>query len=175
MLNHLGRIQPANLTALVRHLESHPDRLTSDISSYAKDRKSYWLQHKWDLGSRSFTPALRDERIWNYCRYWMPDADLGLVVHGPIGITPHRDDSYADWRAVGMNLGGLEAWYYDCQYPEYKWTRETNPSNPQHHSMPAGAVFEFNCKNPHAAINPAPDRWAIFLWKLSPKFPPLSK
>lgn len=170
MLNRLGRINPANLAQLTQHLESNKDRLTADVSSYAPNRQRYWLQHEWDLGKRTFTPAIRDERIWRYCQYWMPDADLGLVVHGPIGITPHRDDSYADWRCVGMNLGGLEAWHYDCQYPEFQWTSDLNPSNPQRHEVLPGAVFEFNCKNLHAAINPAPDRWAIFLWKLSRKY-----
>jgi hypothetical protein len=169
-LNRLGRIQPSNLAQLTEHLEQTSERLTPDISSYARNRKRYWLQHEWDLKQRTFTPAIRDERLWAYCKYWMPQADLGLVVYGPIGIQPHRDDSYADWRAVGINLGTIDAWYYDCQYPDYRWTKNTNPSNPQHHSLQPGTVFEFNCKNPHAAINPAENRWAIFLWKLSPKF-----
>ena len=170
MLNSLGQINPDNLAQITEHLNSNRDRLTTDVSSYAKDRQRYWLQHEWDLGKRTFTPATQDERIWRYCKTWMPDADLGLVVYGPIGITPHRDDSYADWRCVGINLGAVEAWYYDCQYPEFRWTPDTNASNPKHHDMPPGSVFEFNCKNPHAAINPAPDRWAIFLWKLNRKF-----
>ena len=170
MINALGQMKPANLDQLTKHLGTNRERLQPDLSSYATNRQRYWLQHEWGLKERTFSPAIRDERIWQYCKYWMPEADLGLVVYGPIGIKPHRDDSYADWRCVGINLGGLEAWYYDCQYPEFKWTRDQNPSNPEHHEIPPGAVFEFNCKNPHAAINPAPDRWAIFLWKVGSKF-----
>ena len=96
MLNRLGRINPANLAQLTQHLESNKDRLTADVSSYAPNRQRYWLQHEWDLGKRTFTPAIRDERIWRYCQYWMPDADLGLVVHGV--VVAHLVNAYAGLR-----------------------------------------------------------------------------
>ena len=172
MLNKLGQIDIVNLNKIIDHLNSHKYRLTRDVSTYAKGRQRYWLQHEWDLKNRKFIPAIKDERIWKYCKYWMPDADLGLIVHGPVGITPHRDDSYADWKAVGINLGELESWNYNCEYPEFRWARDEdkNPSNPQNYDIGPGTVFEFNCKNLHAAVNPADDRWAIFLWKISHKY-----
>ncbi|MBO77045.1 MAG: hypothetical protein CME17_06385 [Gemmatimonadetes bacterium] len=169
-IRKLGIIQPQTVETITNHLADKMDRLAPDMSNYARNRQRYWLQHEWDLKNREFIPAIRDERIWNYCKHWMPDADLGLVVYGPIGITPHRDDSYADWRGVGINLGEIESWYYDCQYPNYYWTRDKNPSDPVNYQIPVGGVFEFNTKNPHAANNPAKDRWAIFLWKISKKF-----
>ena len=168
MLRQLGIIEPDQVQSIVEHLNAHKERLSPDVSSYAKNRSRYWLQHEWSLNKRSFSSAVKDSRIWDLCKEWMPDADLGLVIHGPVGIKPHRDDSYADWRGVGINLGEVESWYYDCQYPEYRWSpsNQCNPSNPMNYKLPVGAVFEFNTKNPHAVNNPAEDRWAIFLWKL---------
>ena len=169
-INKLGVISPQIVKTITDYLDSQKTRLSPDKSSYSLNRQRYWLQHEWSLNKRTFIPAVQDERLWNYCKHWMPDADLGLVVYGPIGIKPHRDDSYADWRGVGINLGEIEAWYYDCQYPQFRYTNKTNPSDPVHYQMPVGGVFEFNTKNPHAAVNPAEDRWAIFLWKISKKF-----
>ena len=166
----LGLINSKTVETITDHLNGHKDRLELDVSNYARNRKRYWLQRKWNLDNKTFEPGIIDERIWKYCKHWMPEADLGLVVYGPIGIKPHRDDSYADWRGVGINLGEIESWYYDCQYPEFFYTKNKNESNPIHYNIPVGGVFEFNTKNPHAAINPHQDRWAIFLWKVSHKY-----
>ena len=170
MLNALGMVQPEQMEQIIAHLEKRKSNLESDVSNYAKGRLRYWLQHEWSLKEKTFIPGCKDERLWNWCKHWMPDADLGLVVYGSVGIKPHRDDSYADWRGVGINLGEIESWYYDCQYPEFRYTKIRNESNPIHYNVPPGTVFEFNTKNPHGAINPDPNRWAIFLWKVSKKF-----
>jgi len=170
MLKQLGMVNPDNYKNVINYLKENKQRLGFDVSNYARGRERYWLQYQWDLKERCFSPAIKDERLWSWCKTWMPDADLGLVVYGSVGITPHRDDSYADWRAVGINLGHVEAWYYDPVYPELKYTNKKNPSNPQTHKIPPRMVFEFNCKNEHAAIKPHPERWGIFLWKVSNKF-----
>ena len=170
MINKITLLPQQRVERIVSHLERHKNRLKPDVSNYSKGRMRYWLNHEWDLKSRKFSPGVQDPRLWTFCKELMPEADLGLVAYGSIGIGPHRDDSYADWRAIGINLGDLEAWHYDCQYPEFKWTRDRNPSNPQNYEIRIGHVFEFNCKNPHAAINPKENRWAIFLWKISQKF-----
>lgn len=169
-IKRLGIINPQNQKAIIRHLSENDERFTYDLSSYAKNRKSYWLQSRWNLKDRIFEPGIRDKKIWDYCKTWMPDADIGLVVHGDVGITEHRDDSYADYRAVGINLGELEFWTYNCMYPEMRWTKEQNPSNKTNHKIGIGDVFEFNCKNPHSVVNPAEDRYAIFLWKIKKNF-----
>ena len=166
----LGIIQPERVNDITNYLSTQMNRLVPDVSSYAKNRQRYWLQYEWDLKNRTFSHAVKDVKIWDLCKEWMPDADLGLVIHGPIGITPHRDDSYADWRGVALNLGEIESWYYDCQYPHYYWTQRTNPSNPQNHQLSVGEVFEFNTKNLHGVNKPAEDRWAIFLWKINSKY-----
>ena len=166
----LRQLSENDIQALTTHLDSLTPWLEDDVSNYAKGRKRFWLQHEWDLRNRTFSPALKDERLWTFCKRMMPSADLGLAVYGPVGISLHRDDSYADYRSVGINLGEVDGWVYDCQYPEFRWTRNTNPTNTRNLKLPVGAVFEFNCKNPHAVINPATDRWAIFLWDVGHKF-----
>ncbi len=166
----INTLKQETMAEVISHLNNNLQRLTPDKSTYSPGRQKYWLQSEWDLKDRIFRPAVKDERLWTFCKRAMPEADLGLVVYGEIGIKPHRDDSYADWRGVGINLGEMESWYYDAQYPELKWTKETNPSAPRNIKVLPGQVFEFNTKNPHGANNPAHDRWAIFLWKIKQQY-----
>ena len=170
MVKKVALLSPERMERVVAPLERHKEGLKPDVSSYSKGRMRYWLQSEWDLKNRSFSEAVEDKRLWTFCKEFMPSADLGLVAYGPIGISPHRDDSYADWKGVGINLGELEAWYYDCQYPDYRWTKYTNEPNPQLLEMKPGQVFYFNTKNPHAAVKPAANRWAIFLWRVNKKY-----
>ncbi len=169
MLEIIQKISPETCSQIIAHLKERKERLESDHSSYARGREKYWLEHSWNLKERRFHKAIHDERLWVFLKRLWPKADLGLVVHGSVGIKPHRDDSYADYEARALNLGTLASWQYDCQYPNYCWTRETNPSNPINYQINMGDFFRFNCKNPHAAIEPSPDRWGIFLWEISPK------
>lgn len=172
MLKKLQVLEEPRVTRLVSHLERHKDRLAPDVSRYAQGRQRYWLNYEWDLASKTFSHAVKDKRLWTFCKEVFPGADLGLVVYGGVGIDLHRDDSYADWLGVGVNLGKVEAWLYDCQYPEYRWTSNQNPPNPKRYKLGVGDVFQFNTKNPHSAVNPAHDRWALFLWRVSRKLRP---
>lgn len=169
-LKLLKQLSQNDIKALTTHLDSLTPWLEDDVSNYAKGRKRFWLQHEWSLKDRCFAPAVEDDRLWSFCKRMMPTANLGLAVYGSVGISLHRDDSYADYKCTGVNLGNVGGWVYDCQYPEFRWTRNTNAPNPRSFNLPVGAVFEFNCKNPHAVINPAEDRWALFLWSIGPKF-----
>ena len=172
-LRKLGTVEPAEMADIIAHLNRHKDqRLRPDVSNYAKGRQRYWLQYEWDLKNRNLTTGIYDPKLWEFCKKWMPDADLGLAIYGPIGISPHRDDSYADWRGVAINLGEIGSWSYDCQYPEYQWSPndKCNPPNTKNYKVPPGTVFEFNTKNPHGVNEPAENRWAINLWKVSNKF-----
>ena len=169
-LKKLQTLSSDRVSRIVTHLDNNKDRLERDVSNYAKGRQRYWLNYKWGLKSRRFTHGVKDQRLWNFCQEIFPGADLGLVVYGGIGIDLHRDDSYADWRGVGVNLGNIEAWVYDCQYPEFRWTPNQNEPNPRRYKVEVGDVFEFNTKNPHSALNPAEDRWGIFLWRVNKKF-----
>jgi len=169
-IKKLQTLPDSRTSRIVTHLENNSVHLEQDISNYAKGRQRYWLNYKWDLANRHFSHGVKDTRLWNFCKEIFPKADLGLVVYGGVGIDLHRDDSYADWRGVGINLGEIEAWVYDCQYPNFHWTPTTNESNPKRYKMNPGDVFQFNTKNPHSALNPAEDRWAIFLWHVNRKF-----
>jgi hypothetical protein len=169
MIKALKILDPENLKTITNHLEKHKDKFTLDKSNYAQNRKKFWLEWEWDLLNRKFIPAIKDPKLWNLCKLWYPEANLGLVTHGDVGIELHRDDSYAAFKAVGANLGELDHWIYDCQYPNYHYTKKINPSNPKKYNMPPGLIFQFNCKNPHAAVGPVSDRWAIFLWQINHK------
>ena len=185
MIKKLGIIEHQEFVEFTDLLNAHKDKLEADVSNYAKGRSKLWLNHQWDLKDKVFTPGVQDSKIWDICKQWFPEADLGLAAYGSIGITPHRDDSYADFRCVGINLGWIESWYYDGgdpsggrqenlgndgRYPEYRWTRDQYRTMPRTYTMGPGTVFEFNCKNPHGCNGPAKDRWGIFLWKVSNKF-----
>lgn len=103
MLTTLATLPPQRWQRVVRHLEATKQaRCQLDHSSYAQGRSKYWLQWGWNLKEKRFTPGVQDNRLWNFCKEFFPEADLGLVCTGPVGIRPHRDDSYADWRAVGL-------------------------------------------------------------------------
>lgn len=169
MIKGIKTIDPKNVQIIIEHLEKHKDKFTLDKSNYALNREKFWLEWEWDLLERKFIPGIKDKKLWDLCKIWYPEADLGLVVHGDVGIELHRDDSYAAFKAVGVNLGKIDYWLYDNQYPNYSWTEKTNTPNPKKYNIPPGLVFQFNCKNPHSAISPAKNRWAIFLWKVSNK------
>lgn len=185
MIKKLGIIDTEDFNQLVHSLNKHKKNLDYDFSNYARGRSKLWLNAEWDLKDRMFYPALKEPKIWSICKKWFPEAELGLAAYGSVGIKPHRDDSYADYRAVGINLGSIESWYYDGgnpkegrhedlghsgRYPEYRWTRQQYKSMPVNYTMAPGTVFEFNCKNPHGCNNPSSDRWGLFLWKVHPKF-----
>ena len=148
MFNIIHQLKPKTTQLIVKHLNKHKDRLKPDVSAYARGRQRYWLQKEWRLDKKCYQNGIKDKRLWTFCKAIFPEADLGLVVYGDIGIKVHRD-----------------GWYYDNQYPNFSWSKKTNPSSPEIFKVKPGDIFEFNTKNPHAAIKPQPDRWAIFLWK----------
>ncbi len=169
MLKLIGVLRPDTCTAIREHLSQLDSHLEADISSYARGRKRYWLEWEWDLKHKVFRPGVRDERLWTFCQRIFPGCQIGLVAKGSVGIGWHRDDSYADWEAVTINLGQSQ-WGYDYQYPGYSWSQNRNPSNPVIYDLPDGGVIKFNPKNPHAAINPASNRYSINLWRISKKY-----
>jgi hypothetical protein len=161
-------ISPEIVEQIRTHLTTLMHHLTPDVSNYAKGRQRFWLEHEWRLRERDFVPAVHDERLWDYLKRIWPEAELGLAAYGHIGIKPHRDDSYADYPAVTINLGEVEGWMYNQQYQGLEWGPQ-GPPNPITYKIKSGDVILFNCKNQHAPINPAEDRWSINLWHVSSK------
>jgi len=147
--------------------------LTKDVSSYAPGRNRAWLEYEAPLSmSQGWKTGIHDDRIWSYvmriCGRHGFTPDIGLVSKGGT-ISSHRDASYANFMAMGINLGEC-TWEYRQCYPEYKWTAQQDENAPTEvYNLTGGEVFFFNCKNPHAVTAASEDRWALNLWTISKK------
>lgn len=170
MLTIVSRLSPSTVSAIREHLDSLAEHLTPDVSRYARGRQRFWLEHEAPLGrTRNWQPGVHSDRLWSWVQRSFPGVELGLAAYGEVGIDPHRDASYADYTAYSVNLGTIEGWYYDPMYPDMTYSDQRNASNPVIYRLEPGDVVRFNCKNPHGVINPAPDRWSLNLWHISPK------
>ncbi|MBE9128026.1 MULTISPECIES: hypothetical protein [unclassified Coleofasciculus] len=105
MLQLISVLGQAKRAAIREHLAQLDYNLESDVSSYARGRKRYWLEWEWDLKHKVFRNGVKDERLWTFCQRIFPGCQIGLVAKGDVGIDWHRDDSYADWEAITINLG----------------------------------------------------------------------
>lgn len=156
---------------------------TPDVSSYAKGRLRCWLPvepplgptRPWLHGHQSPDAAALFDWATSVIhehghREFMPDVML-VTDAGPtaVGITPHRDASYASYEAWGINLQGDGVFSYTEGYPEYRWSRTPvrNPRTVQL-SLTTGSVVRFNCKNLHAATSSV-GRLSLQIWRVSPK------
>lgn len=176
MINILSKLSQNKINELVSYLDENVEPLLGrDVSSYAPNRRRIWLPYEAPLSdSMSFKLSLQDERLWNFilklCATFNWKPDLGLVSKGGV-IKPHRDAGYANFRAVGINLGNV-TWCYQHSYPEFSWTPPEGCINPPEVikiPMTGGEVFEFNSKNLHWTEGVDPDRWAFNLWTVSRK------
>lgn len=180
---------------VIQHVEEHRHLLTEDVSSYAKGRLRAWIGLEAPLSkSQSFKPAPfgYDSRLWlwleRFCKAKLDFAPEIALLHvggadcgdpdekasdgsgGECGIKTHRDASYADYRAVGINLIGEAVFGYKLGYPaQDRWSKEQNDPAPLTLvRMTPGTCVRFNCKNPHFA-QVGPHRWAINAWRISDK------
>lgn len=171
-IESLGVIQEANFNSIREHLDRvylQGGLLTPDVSNYAKGRQRCWLQAEAPLGSQPWQLGVSDDRLWSWIKkvIW-PEAELGLITYGPVGITLHRDASYADYEARTLNLGTIKAWQYEPGYSTFGYGPQ-NIRPIMNLMLSPGEVIRFNCKNRHGVVDPAQDRWAINLWKVSAK------
>lgn len=151
-------------------------RLTPDKSNYAKNRMRAWLRTEPPLGNtQPFRPGIpMSDPMWARLQEIVSwKFDYCLVTYSgmteAIGITPHRDASYADWEALGLNVSGTCRFSYwndrlsfgrgpsseTCPFPG-------NPSNVI--DLVPGDLVRFNCKNVHSA-EPSANRWNMNFWK----------
>jgi len=150
--------------------------LQPDVSNYAPGRLRAWIQMEWSLKERDFVRAYQTSgAFWQRCSSLCYDTasfypDLGLIAKGDRGIALHRDDSYAAFKAVSIQLGKAN-WTYDHRYPHYEWVPEERllPSDPQTIAV-EDEIIVFNCKNRHAASPLEADRYSINLWQVAPKY-----
>ena len=146
-------------------------QLAPDVSNYAKGRHRAWLEWEGPLSvRRDYTPAVRDPKLWDWlCTIWEVHGwggrpDLGLAIHGNIGITPHRDATYAHARAMTVNLGNAQ----------WGWHPKRNGNDAAGlawETIESGDVLRFDCKHLHSSREPVADRWAIVLWSAKRPLP----
>ena len=120
----------------------------------AKDRLNLWLQAEPDYRSRKYKKAHADERLWAFCQRLYPEAALAQVYFatGNIGIDWHRDASFAERKAVIVNLGSVLL------------ETEINSDKRISLELTGGEVIEFNCKLPHRAVPRSENRIGIAIW-----------
>lgn len=162
---------------VVPELEANKHLLQPDQSNYAKGRLRAWIFYEWHLQRKEFLPPqIKSPKLEQWCKEIWPEAEIGLITFSgeewsePKGITLHRDDSYADFKAVGINVTGTCKFVYLESYPTYEWCKESDrkAETPHVGFLKPGHVIEFNCKNRHSA-DPGPNRWNINLWHISRK------
>lgn len=135
--------------------------LEADVSNYAKGRQRVWLPYEAPLGNQPFKPGLLDGEIWQWivdlCAKHGFKAQVALISKGG-NIKPHRDTTYAQPWAMGINLGKCD-WHI---------ASERNSARPDYTmNLNGGEVFKFNSKHTHAVTNAAPERWSINVWAIS--------
>lgn len=179
------KVISANQQKQIReYLNAHQGLLQSDVSKYAQGRQRYWIEHEAILNSKGerYKPAAKLERLWNFAQAtysqavefaglnYKPTAALGLVAYGAIGIDSHRDDTYADYPAVSINISSEPTlWGYKAEYPEFKYSTKQLEEPEIIYEIPPGAVVLFNCKNPHRVAICDDTRYSINLWAIAPK------
>jgi hypothetical protein len=146
----LGQLDPQTTATLIALLQELP--MGKDVSSYARGRKRLWLNGLGEpfLGSPPrLSPSFECQDIHRIISDLDIRYDFCLAHYSgdsAIGIKPHRDASYANPLAYGINLG-------QCRFT----------CNGETHHLTGGEIYSFNCKQLHSA-EPAPHRWALNLW-----------
>jgi len=140
--------------------------LVKDVSSYAPGRMRTWMPYEAPLDTtankgKPFVPGVLHDQLWQFivdlCHKHGMRAQTCLISRGG-NIKPHRDTTYADAWAMGINLGACN-WHISS-------TREgAKPDFTM--DLTGGEVFSFNSKHVHAVTDAAPDRWAINVWAIA--------
>ena len=167
MKNEVSHVlEESERRALVEHLENNVQgRLVQDVSNYAKGRTRAWLQWEGPLSKwRDYGEGVRDDKLWPWlvrlwqAHGWPGTPDLGLAIHGPVGIRPHRDATYAHANAVTVNLGAVE-WGWHPQ------RQGNDPEGLDWRTLSGGEILRFDCKHLHSSRRLDAKRWAIILWQ----------
>jgi hypothetical protein len=148
--------------------------LRPDVSNYAKGRLREWVNLEPTLTSptRLLTSKLQlSTKIIARLKELIEwDFRFALITYSgdkiATGISKHRDASYADYEAMGLNLGEARFDYW-MERESFGYSRgsvaETKDPT-QSLILRPGEVIRFNCKNPHAC-SPSLKRWNINFWK----------
>jgi hypothetical protein len=151
--------------------------LRPDVSNYAKGRLRTWIRTEPPLSPKAKErPGEIDitDKLWTRLEdiiEWK--FDYCLVTYSgsvkAIGITPHRDSSFAAYEAMGLNVSGTCKFRYWNERNGFDAVKPTNsfpPNEPASHvfDLVPGDLVRFNCKNVHSA-EPSIDRWNMNFWK----------
>ncbi|CAD5988746.1 hypothetical protein PCC9214_05454 (plasmid) [Planktothrix tepida] len=152
-----------NPEALRNWCQSLKSQLVADPSNYAKGRYRLWIFHDVDFRNGKLSKGYFDDRIYNFSQRVYPGCDIGLltfggqldnnqVSDGRIGL--HRDHSYANPKAVSVNLGEAIFSYGEPEQTDYL--------------LQDGDIIEFNCKILHAVKEIlTEERFSLVFWKLN--------
>lgn len=140
--------------------------LVKDISSYAPGRMRTWMPYEAPLDTsasknKPFVPGVLHDELWQFivdlCHKHGMKAQTCLISKGG-NIKPHRDTTYADAWAMGINLGACN-WHISSTRDGAKPDFTMN--------LKGGEVFSFNSKHVHAVTDAAENRWAINVWAIA--------
>ena len=161
-------ISDATRDAVVAHLDRHVrPHLSQDVSAYAPGRTRAWLEIEAPLGPyQPWKTGLHSEKLWPWLvKAWQKAypttvPHLGLSIYGDVGITWHRDATYACPPAMIVNLGpcilGID---------HKRNSPRGNPQEPHFSLLRGGELVPLNVKHQHQIEDPDPDRWSIVLWR----------
>jgi hypothetical protein len=152
----LQQLTDTDINWLINELENIKTDLTTDISQYAKNRQRAWLNGLGEphLSYPKIFESIQHQAIHKFIRNQLGiNYDFCLAHYSgdkASGIKPHRDASYANREAYGINLGMCNFTVGDKTY-----------------DLKSGEVYSFNCKILHSA-DPSPHRYGINLWTAKP-------
>jgi len=165
----LAKLTQEQIAPIVQYLDEQVTvKLVNDVSSYAVGRQRIWLPYEAPLSNnRDWQLGIDDPKLWQWiCQICKSHAgftpDVALVAKGG-QIKPHRDTSYADYKAIGINLGPV-TWGYQRQRTAYANMPQDHSAEKVEIQLQGGEVFEFNSKNVHWTRNAHPNRWSINAW-----------
>ena len=119
----------------------------------ATGREYFWLKAEPNYATKTYTPAIEDDRLWQYIKTICPRADLAQVFGGNKAIDWHRDAAYAHSTAWILALG------------KSTFQLESRSGDIQSIDLFGGEILQFDCKCKHRATDVDPQRIGIGIWQ----------
>ncbi|WP_157462257.1 hypothetical protein [Crinalium epipsammum] len=166
MLKMIGRLNSESQKILVKRSTLLIEKMEQDVSRYAPGRHRIWLFHQANLQMPpETTEAYFDQFFWKISQKIYPGCQIALLTFGgksneinsDARIDWHRDHTYAEELAFGINFGGKAEFGYD--FNRQAGDRRTIELAP-------GDVYKFNCKHTHALLSHEAQRFSLILWKI---------
>ena len=154
----VNRLLPSDINWMIEELEKVKNDLTRDVSNYAKGRQRVWLNGIGEphLAYPKIMPSIQHLTIDKFIQEKLGIQYDFCLAHfsgdKAIGIKPHRDASFSNRIAFGINLGG-------CDFSIGEPAKE--------YRLSGGEIYSFNCKTIHSA-DPVLNRWGLNLWTAKP-------